>query len=72
LTGLGVLTKVSPALAATAGPQSAPVAEKAKVYFTKELSAEGLRKMFSLVNRRLTGKVAVKLHTRDSPMNFAK
>ena len=39
--------------------------EKSAVYFTKELSAEGLRRIFSRVGGRLTGKVAIKLHTGE-------
>ncbi|MDR1612424.1 MAG: DUF362 domain-containing protein [Planctomycetota bacterium] len=33
-----------------------------KVYFTGNISAEGLLKMYGLVNRSLSGKIAVKLH----------
>lgn len=39
--------------------------EKATVYFTKDLSAEGLRKMYAKVNQGMTGKIAVKLHTGE-------
>ncbi|MBP0969307.1 MAG: DUF362 domain-containing protein [Oscillospiraceae bacterium] len=35
------------------------------VYFTRDLSAEGLRKMYERVNEHITGKVAVKLHTGE-------
>ena len=35
------------------------------VYFTKDLSAEGLRRIFSRVNKSLTGKIGVKLHTGE-------
>jgi len=39
------------------------------VYFTRDLSAEGLRKAFAKVAAPLTGKVAIKLHTgeKDGP-----
>ena len=35
------------------------------VYFTRDLSAEGLRRIFSRVSAPLTGKIAVKLHTGE-------
>lgn len=35
------------------------------VYFTRDLSAEGLRKLYSRVNGEISGKVAVKLHTGE-------
>ena len=39
--------------------------KKAVVYFTRDLSAEGLKKVYSKINQNLTGKVAVKLHTGE-------
>ncbi len=39
--------------------------EKSTVYFTKDLSAEGLIRIFSRVGMKLTGRVAVKLHTGE-------
>ena len=38
---------------------------KSKVYFTRDLSAEGLKKIYKKVNANITGKVAVKLHTGE-------
>ena len=35
------------------------------VYFTRELSAEGLIKAYEKVNGNITGKVGVKLHTGE-------
>ncbi len=35
------------------------------VYFTRDLSAEGLRKLYSRVSENISGKVAVKLHTGE-------
>lgn len=35
------------------------------VYFTRDLSAEGLVKMYEKIRENLTGKVAVKLHTGE-------
>ena len=46
-----------------------PVEERsgktARVYFTRDLSAEGLRKIYATVSNRITGKTAVKLHTGE-------
>ncbi len=46
-------------------PYEERTGEESVVYFTKDLSAEGLRKIFSRVNGRLTGKVGIKLHTGE-------
>ena len=35
------------------------------VYFTRDLSAEGLRKIYERVNGKIRGRVAVKLHTGE-------
>ena len=35
------------------------------VYFTRNLSAEGLKKIFERVKGRLTGKIGIKLHTGE-------
>ena len=35
------------------------------VYFTRDLSANGLKKIYSKINANLTGKIAVKLHTGE-------
>lgn len=61
----GVLAKADPVFAA--GERGGQVAggEKAKVFFTKDLSAESLRKMYAKVNGGITGKVAVKVHTGE-------
>ncbi len=39
--------------------------EKSTVFFTRDLSAEGLQKIYARVAARMTGKVAVKLHTGE-------
>ena len=41
------------------------MSEKVKVYFTRNLSAEGLIKAYEKVNVGIEGKVAVKLHTGE-------
>ena len=35
------------------------------VYFTRELSADGLRKIYAKINQHIIGKVAIKLHTGE-------
>lgn len=65
LATFGALAKASPAWAMADDAKATAPTERAKVYFTKDLSAEGLRKIYALVNRPLTGKIAVKLHTGE-------
>ncbi len=38
---------------------------KATVFFTKDLSAAGLRKLYARVNQGITGRIAVKIHTGE-------
>ena len=47
------------------GTREVRAAEKPKVYFTKDLSAESLIKMYRLVSGNITGKAAIKLHTGE-------
>lgn len=35
------------------------------VYFTRDLSPEGLKKVYERVNGSITGRVAIKLHTGE-------
>ena len=35
------------------------------VYFTRDLSAEGLKKIYYTISKNLTGKIAIKLHTGE-------
>lgn len=37
--------------------------ERAKVYFTRHVDAGHLKQLYTLVNQRITGRIAVKLHT---------
>lgn len=47
--------------------------EKAKVYFTKDLTKEGLVKIYRALGIKLNGKVAVKLHSGErGNQNFLK
>ena len=54
----------------TGGDQYIPCEERtggeSAVYFTRDLSAEGLRKIYERVNGKITGKTAVKLHTGEA------
>lgn len=55
--------------AATGGERYVPYAERTGnesiVYFTRDLSPEGLMKVYERVNGAITGKVAIKLHTGE-------
>lgn len=53
------------AVAAGLTPYAAGASERAKVYFTKDLSAESLLKLYRLVSGNITGNIAVKLHTGE-------
>ena len=46
-------------------PYSERTGGESVVYFTRDLSAEGLRKVFAKVSAPITGKVGVKLHTGE-------
>ncbi len=47
--------------------------EKAKVYFTKEITKESLVKIYKKLGAELPGKVAVKLHSgEDGNQNYVK
>jgi uncharacterized Fe-S center protein len=66
LATAGVLTKVDPALAAVGRQSDNSVAGgRSKVFFTRDISVEGLRKIYATVNQGMTGKVAIKLHTGE-------
>ena len=46
-------------------PYEARTGKESVVYFTRDLSAEGLKKIYQRVAGKLTGKVGVKLHTGE-------
>ena len=46
-------------------PYEARSGAESVVYFTRDLSADGLEKLFRRISDRLTGKVAIKLHTGE-------
>lgn len=62
-TGCATATKSEPPKG-DAQKVAAP-APKATVYFTRKLDAESLLKMYRLVSKDITGKVAIKLHTGE-------
>ncbi len=39
--------------------------DKSQVFFTKDISVNGLLKIYSKINHRLTGRVAIKLHSGE-------
>lgn len=47
-------------------PFSERTGEKSVVFFTRDLSAEGLKKIFDRVSKGLEGKIAIKLHTGEA------
>ena len=61
---LGGLSLPGPASAAQ-GDEAMPADGKANVYFSRECSAEALKKLYARVNAQITGKVALKLHTGE-------
>ena len=49
------------------------MSEKAKVYFSKEISPEKVLEMYQLLGKKLEGKVAIKLHSGEvGNQNFLK
>ena len=46
-------------------PYSERTGEEAVVYFTRDLSAEGLRRIYECVKGNMTGRIGVKLHTGE-------
>ena len=53
------------ALATSSLPMLVRAAERPKVYFSRELSAESLIRLYGRVNKDIGGKIAVKLHTGE-------
>ena len=42
------------------------MSEKAKVYFSKEISPEKVLEMYQLLGKKLDGRVAIKLHSGEA------
>ena len=53
------------AMLSTSGNSSLAAEQRAKVYFTRDISSEGLLKVYERISGALSGKVAVKLHTGE-------
>lgn len=53
------------ALATSSLPTLVRAGERPKVYFSRELSAESLIRLYGRVNKDIGGKIAVKLHTGE-------
>lgn len=47
------------------GKSSGAPAGKSKVFFTKDISVNGLLKIYSKINKGITGKTGIKLHTGE-------
>ena len=47
-------------------PYEERTGESSVVFFTRDLSEEGLKKIYDKVSSVLTGKVAIKLHTGEA------
>ena len=56
---------IAPAVISYVDLDSANAAESSTVYMTKDLSPNGLKKIYSYINKNISGKVAVKLHTGE-------
>jgi uncharacterized Fe-S center protein len=64
-TGAIVMGMFSAGIFPENGTAFASTQKKAKVFFTRDISVEGLRKVYSRVNQGMTGKIAVKVHTGE-------
>ena len=53
-------------------PYGERTGEASAVYFTRDLSAEGLQKIFRRVGGTLTGKVGIKLHTASRSQHHSQ
>lgn len=64
--GGAALSNMTGGLGSALAASPARTQEKAKVFFTKDISAESLCKLYARVNQGMSGKIAVKLHTGES------
>ena len=46
-------------------PYEERTGENSTVYFTRDLSAEGLKKIYEKIQENMKGKTAIKLHTGE-------
>ncbi len=63
--GAAVLATDSMAVANALPADTSVTVPKPQVFFTEDISVEGLRKVYAKINEGLTGKIAVKLHTGE-------
>ena len=49
----------------TGSTHAARKQDKSRVFFTKDINGEGLRKVYARINRNIKGKVAIKVHTGE-------
>ena len=74
---LGTLGKVG-SLMATAPEKEGQIPARSTVYFTRDISPDGLLKLYRKVNQNITGKVAIKWHSGEQhgpniiPRNMVK
>lgn len=61
----GSLLTAGPLAAGFVSNISQAASELPKVYFSKELTAESLLRLYGMISHNLTGKIAVKLHTGE-------
>lgn len=61
----GSLLAAGPLAAGFVSNISQAASELPKVYFSKELTAESLLRLYGMISQNLTGKIAVKLHTGE-------
>lgn len=64
LAGMGN-SVAAPGNSAAGLASDGPAKGKAKVYFTKDISVAGLRKVYAKVGQGMTGKIGIKLHTGE-------
>lgn len=64
LATTGLWPRIAPVWAASPDTQTPP-GEKAQVFFTRDISAQGIRALYAKVNEGISGKVAVKVHTGE-------
>ena len=53
-------------------PYDQRTGEESVVYFTRDLSAAGLKKIYDRIQSRITGKTGIKLHTCENRSRFSR
>lgn len=61
-----VLSKGFPVAVHATETSTSKTNSKPKVYFTRSINADSLKRMYSLVNSRISGKTAIKVHTGET------